>query len=162
MRTGAHLLIVAAAASALTATAGAYMVSPPSNGSEASRLGHNTVGGSLAPPTQSEGLLCPWAIHAYMLEIGRRCGVTANPAIQAELERSVSLMEAYARRQSPARAAEMAAWVQREFNASAPLCTAESVTSYNELGPTELAELRRDTDRLLAGPPSLDSLNNCP
>ncbi|HYD13719.1 MAG TPA: hypothetical protein VEC11_12800 [Allosphingosinicella sp.] len=159
---GARLLIVAAAAGALTATAGARMIAPPGNESEADRLELNTAGDNSPSPSQREGLLCPWAIHANMLEVGRRCGVTANPAFQAELERSVSLMEAYARRQSPARAAEMAAWVQREVNGDARLCDPEMVAAYSELGPAELARLRQDTDNLLAGSPSLYSLNNCP
>jgi len=162
MRTGMRLLVVAATVAALTAAAGARMVAPPGNESEADRAGLNTVGDNPAPPVQGEGLLCPWAIHASLLEVGRRCGVTANPAFQAELERSVSLMEAYARRQSPARAAEMAAWVRREVNGDARLCDAEMVATYNGLGPSELARLRQDTDNLLAGSPSLDSLNNCP
>ena len=159
--TGARLLILTAMAAALTAAAGAH-IGAPGNNLELNTLELNSVEINPAAPAPPEGLFCPWAVHANLLEVGRRCGVAANPAAQAELERSVSRMEAYARLQSPARAAYMARYRQREIVGDPRLCSAEAVAFYNEMSQIEPARIRQDTDALLAQSPSLDRYDNCP
>lgn len=153
---GGRLLAVAAASAAFTAAAGARMATPPAGAPEL-----NTVEINPPPPVPREGLICVWAIYANILEIGRRCGVTPNPAFQAELEGSVARMEAYARRQSPARAADMAVWRQREIVGDTRLCDADAVRSYDEFARLDLARVRQDVDEMLARSPPVDWGNAC-
>ena len=161
MRTGAHLLIVAAAGAAFAASAGARILAPPGNAFELNMSELNTVGDLPDARGPNVGLICVWAIHAGMLEMGRRCGVTARPAFLAELERSVARMEDYARRQSPARAADMAAYRQREIVGDTRLCSVDAIASYNDLSGIDLARIRRDTDELLARSPAVELGDTC-
>ena len=153
---GLRLLAVAATTAFLTAAAGARMAAPPG---DAPQL--NTAEINPPAPVPREGLICVWAIYANFLEIGRRCGVTPNPAFQTALEGSVARMEAYARRQFPARAAEMAAWRQREIIRDARLCDADSVGSYNDFAQLDPARVRGDVDEMLARSPPVDWGNQC-
>lgn len=149
---------VAAMATIFTAGAGAHMVAPP-----ADRPDINTfnVEGEEAGAAPNVGLICVWAINASMLEVGRRCGVTANPALLGELERSVSRMEDYARRQSPARAADMAAYREREITGDTQLCSSDIVAGYNSVTEQDIARIRQDTDALLARSPAVEWGDTC-
>ena len=153
---GGRLLAVVALAAILTATAGARLAEPSGNAFELNAQELNTVEIDPAPAAHGEGLICVWAIYSNLLEIGRRCGVTPSPAFQAELEGSVSRMEAYARRQSPARAADMAGFRRREIVGDTRLCDADAVGTYHELSRTDPARVRQDVDEMLARSPPVE------
>ena len=163
---GARLLAVAAAMAVFTAAAAARIVAPPGNGTDSKSFELNvaelnTVGDDPGAIPPNVGLICVWAIYANELEVGRRCGVTPSPAFQAELEGAVARMEAYARRQSPARAADMADFRQREMVGDTRLCDPDTVNAYEEFSRLDLARLRGDVDEMLARSPPVEWGDDC-
>jgi hypothetical protein len=153
-------------AAAITAAASARIAPPPGdepdyNAYELNRAELNTVGDDPGARPANVGLICVWAIHASEVEVGRRCRVTPAPAFQAELESSVARMEDYARRHSPARAAQMAAYRQSEIVGDTRLCDADTVDTYNEFSHLDPARLRRDVDELLARSPAVEWGDTC-
>lgn len=102
------------------------------------------------------GLICLWAIHATMAEVGKRCDLARNAPVEAELERSASRIEDYARRQSPAGAALMASYRARQIDGDARLCEPDALTMYRLVTQTTPETVRDETDRLLASSPRVE------
>lgn len=105
------------------------------------------------------GLLCVWAVNASLVEVGRRCGGPRNAPFQAELERSVSRLEDYARRHSTEGAALMAEYRARAIVGDAQLCGSDMLELYqqvSERAPGAPGTLLGETDRLLASSPPVE------
>lgn len=101
------------------------------------------------------GLLCVWAIVNVAAEVGRRCRAGRNPALQAELERSIARFEDHVLRNSDATADRIATF-RRDQGMSgadnAALCRGDPVMIYEAIAAGGPEALRRETDRLLARP----------
>jgi hypothetical protein len=136
----AALLILAAGMSA--APGSARLAEPPAVGQELAGSG--------------TGLVCRWAIYASMLEVGRQCGINRDTAIEAEFARSVSAMEAYARRRSPEGAAMMDSYRARQIDRGRMLCHADALDMYRHIASVDPRDVRADTDRFLAASPPVE------
>jgi hypothetical protein len=136
-------LVLLTLAAAMTASPGsAGVTEPPPVGRE--MAGRDT------------GLICIWGIYASMLEVGRQCEVSRNAAVEAELARSVSLLEDYSRRRSPEGAAHMAAYRARQIDGERRLCHADPIRMYEEFSRVDPALIRRETEGLLAASPPVE------
>jgi hypothetical protein len=139
-RAGFTLVFLGLLAAAMTAWPGrARTADPPAAESD-------VVGGGA-------GLICLWAIFATMAEVGRRCDVPRNAPFEAELERSASRLENYARRRAPAEAAFMADYRARQIDGDAQLCSPDALAMYGQMARARPAALRGEADRLLASSP---------
>lgn len=50
---------------------------------------------SARTPAPGEGVICAWAIYTVALEVGTRCHPGEDADVQAELQHSVSMVDAY-------------------------------------------------------------------
>jgi hypothetical protein len=142
-RAGLRAVALALLAAAMSVSPGsARMYDPPAAQSEV-----------VGPRT---GLICVWAIYAAMAEVGRKCGVARNAPFEAELARSVSRMEDYARRQSPEGAAAMADYRARQIDGGAEICVPDGLTMYRQMAQASPDAVRDAADRLLASSPPVE------
>ena len=131
-------------------TLAAMTASPGSAGvMEPPPVGQEITGGDA-------GFICIWGVYASMLEVGRQCRVQRIPAYEAELARSVSLMEDYARRRSPEGASHMADYRARQIDGEQRLCHADAEGMYRDLSRADPQLIRADTDRFLASSPPVE------
>ena len=159
MRTGARLLAVTAAAAILTATLGARVAAQSSPAPDL-----NAAEANPDLPQANVGLVCMWAIYATLAEIGRRCGVTADPAALVATDREVARMEAYARTRSPEGAAFMERYKQSHIIGDPQLCRSDLVIAFRGAprdASAAIATARRDIDALLARSPPVDWGDTC-
>jgi hypothetical protein len=157
MKTGARLVAVATVAAILTATAGGHVLAQTEAAPEANAV-------EAAPAEAHVGLVCMWALYATIAEIGRRCGVTADPAALTATDREVARMEAYARTQSPGAAAFMERYKQSHIIGNPQLCSSDLVIAFRGAprdASEAIAKARRDIDALLARSPPVDVGDTC-
>ncbi len=102
------------------------------------------------------GLICVWAIHATVLQVGRQCSVSRSAAVETELARGVAAMEAYARRQSPQGAVVMDRYRATQIDHQAGLCHADPIEMYRQVSQVPPEVIRGETERLLATSPPVE------
>ena len=150
---GGRLLTIFGLAAFLTvATASAVIADPPAN----APMGNN-VGAQAKASGSQAGLLCSWSILAVMVEVGKQCQVAHNAAMQVEMERTVSLIEAYVRQRSPERTAFMADYRARQRAAGAGICRDVALDMYENFSRATPDAFRRETDRFLATSPPVET-----
>ena len=154
-------LALAAMAAIFTAGAGARIAAPPTDRPDINTF---NVEGEEPGPAPNVGLVCTWAIYASIAEIGRRCGVTADPAALVATDREVARMEAYARTRSPKGAAFMERYKQSHIIGDPQLCRSDMVLAFRGAprdATAAIAQARRDLDALLARSPPVDWGDTC-
>jgi hypothetical protein len=102
------------------------------------------------------GLICVWAIYATMSEVAKRCGGASNAPFEAELERSISRLEDYARRRSPAGAVLMSDYRTRHIAGDAQLCHSDALEMHAQMARVAPEAVRGETDRMLASSPPVE------
>ncbi len=109
-----------------------------------------------ARPTQP-GLLCMWARMSAAAQVGRHCRAGQNPALQTELEASLTRIEAHVTRAGmpPADIVTFRNGPGMVTADAAELCTGEPIIFHDRFVAAGPEGLRAETDRLLAlpGPP---------
>ena len=104
------------------------------------------------------GVLCAAALFTATAEIGRRCGVSPDPTLQAELEASEARLDGYILANSNWGRAELDRFKREQAGLDQPaaeLCTHDAVGIHGAFARTGPKELKRWSERLVArpGPP---------
>ena len=119
----------------------------------------STIAQSVSPPPArepppGEGVICAWAIYTTVAEVGGTCFPRENPALQAELRRSVSRIDAYVLRNSKGATPEqLTAFKRQQGHVGAPaarLCVADAIQLYRSLEKAGAAKLSAGVDAMLA------------
>lgn len=144
MAIGFRTTLAAAALAALAALAGP---SPAGPAEPADR-----------EPPPGMGVLCAAALFTATAEIGRRCDVSADPGLQAELEASEARLDAYILANSSWDRARLDRFKREQASLGQPaakLCNADALGIHGAFARTGPGELKRWSERLVArlGPP---------
>ena len=117
------------------------------------RTADQTAEAPAARPTQP-GLLCMWARISAAAHVGRHCRAGQNPALQAELEASITRIEAHVL-QAGMPQVDIATFRDGPGMGTADeaeLCTGEPIIFYDRFVAAGPDGLKTETDRLLALP----------
>lgn len=113
-----------------------------------------TTSQGVREPPAGEGVICSWAIVTVLAEVGDVCFPGQNPALQAELRRSVARIDQYVLRNSKTMtSARMAEFKRQQGHVGAPasqVCIADAIQLYRSVEKAGAAKLLSGIDTLLA------------
>lgn len=104
-----------------------------------------------------EGVICFWSIYIAVSEVGNRCYPGQHAEVQAELQRAVSLIDAYvlANSKPPPTQEQIAKFKSEQGNVGAPkefLCRGDPDQMYLMFVKAGALSIRTQVDALLSRP----------
>ena len=108
-------------------------------------------------PRPGEGVFCAWAIYTVVTEVGRRCHPGENAEVQAELERSVSRIDAYvvANTNPPVTPQQIEEFKRQQGHLGEPqesLCRGDPDQLYRSITEQGASAIRESVDGLVSQP----------